>query len=127
MHELSVCQGLFAQARQIARKNGASGIERIAVEIGPLSGVEPDLLARAFEIARIEAGYPQAVLDIEVPPLVVDCPECGTQSEVGPSDLSCRTCGNWRVKVISGTEMILKSIDLSVDMPDGAPADATIN
>ena len=48
MHELSVCQGLLDQVTGIARQHQATGVARIRLRIGPLSGVEPQLLQQAF-------------------------------------------------------------------------------
>ena len=42
-------------------------IERIVLEVGPLSGVEPALLARAFEVARAGSCAAGAALSIETP------------------------------------------------------------
>ena len=47
MHELSVCQALVRQLRDIAREQHAVRITRVIVQIGPLSGVEPELLRHA--------------------------------------------------------------------------------
>ena len=52
MHELSVCQGLLDQVAGIARQNQATGVKLIRLRIGPLSGVEPQLLEQAFPLAR---------------------------------------------------------------------------
>ena len=126
MHELSVCQSILSQAGRIARENGAERIERVVVQIGPLSGVEPSLLERAFEIARADAGQETAVLDIETPPVTIRCTACGAECEVTPNELACRQCGEWRVQLLTGSEMILKSVELA--MPDeAAPAGALLN
>ena len=50
MHELSVCQALVEQAERIARERQARVI-RLMLTIGPLSGVESELLRRAFPLA----------------------------------------------------------------------------
>ena len=44
MHELSVCQGLIRQVERIAAENDAHAVSRVVLKVGPLSGVEPDLL-----------------------------------------------------------------------------------
>lgn len=123
MHELNICRSLLSQASDIAHENGANWIGRLTVQIGPLGGVEAALLARAFEIARHEAGQDAAILEIEVLPLVVHCTRCGHECEVEANDLSCRECGDWKVRVVSGAEMILKSVELDLP-PDTAAMQA---
>ncbi|HHJ13648.1 MAG TPA: hydrogenase maturation nickel metallochaperone HypA, partial [Gammaproteobacteria bacterium] len=51
MHELSVCQALIDQLRGIATGHRAHRIARVRLVLGPLSGVEPDLLQRAWPLA----------------------------------------------------------------------------
>lgn len=121
MHELAICQSLVDQARQVAAAHDAGGIERIVVRIGPLSGVEAPLLQAAFDIARQGAGLADAVLVIETSPLLVRCRTCGVESGVRVNALLCGACGDWRVDVISGDEMILKSLVLQ-DVAEPAKA-----
>ena len=64
MHELSVCQGLMRQVQQIAEETGRRSVDLIRLRVGGLSGVEPSLLAHAFEIAR--AGTVAADAELEM-------------------------------------------------------------
>ena len=84
MHELAVCQGLLSQVDRIAREHEARRVDRIVLSIGPLSGVEPPLLDRAFEIARMGTVAQDAVLEIQTGPVVVECRTCGS-SGVSPN------------------------------------------
>ena len=52
MHELSVCQALVDQLEALGKEQQAVRVVKLLVGIGPLSGVEPPLLERAFEIFR---------------------------------------------------------------------------
>ena len=49
MHEHSLVRSLLDQVEQLRRENGAVSVDVVTVEIGPLSGVEPDLIHSAFE------------------------------------------------------------------------------
>ena len=51
MHELSICQALLDQVENVARDHGARRVSRVALRIGALSGIEPELLEHAF-VAR---------------------------------------------------------------------------
>ena len=112
MHELSICQSLLDQARAITKQHQGAGIERVIVLIGPLSGVEAPLLLQAFSIARSAAGFPETELEIEISPLRVRCRLCGEESEARNNALLCGACQSWQVDLISGDEMILKSLVL---------------
>lgn len=49
MHEYSIVQALIEQCEGLAAQHQATVIERIEVSLGRYSGVEPYLLATAFE------------------------------------------------------------------------------
>jgi hydrogenase nickel incorporation protein HypA/HybF len=112
MHELSICQGLMKQVQQIAAENNARAVELIRLRVGGLSGVEPDLLEHAFEIAREGTIASEAVLEIESGPVVVKCQECGASSAVAVNRLVCQYCGDWRVNVTEGEELLLLSLEI---------------
>lgn len=111
MHELAVCQGLMTQVEQLAQENGANSVERIFLSVGALSGVEPPLLERAFEIARMGTVAESAELDIETGPIIVECSECGASTEARVNRLLCSSCQNWRVKLKAGDELTLLRLE----------------
>jgi hydrogenase nickel incorporation protein HypA/HybF len=113
MHELSICLGLMTKVEQVALDNGATAVETIFLSVGPLSGIEPSLLKRAFEIARLGTIAESAELDIQTGAIIVECSECGASSEVLLYHLVCGSCGNWRVRVTQGEELLLTSLELS--------------
>lgn len=112
MHELSICQGLLRQVEQIAKDNDARAVERIILRVGALSGVEPPLLERAFEIARMGTVAEEAELEIEEGPVVVQCQVCGGSSVVPVNRLLCTYCGEWKVNVTQGEELLLLSLEI---------------
>jgi len=112
VHELSVCQGLLHQVEQITAENEAKAVDRILLRVGGLSGVEPPLLQRAFEIARMGTVAEAAELEIEEGPVVVKCRACGGSSAVPVNRLVCSYCGDWKVLVTEGEELMLLSLEL---------------
>ena len=121
MHEMSICQGLINQVERIAREKGASRVESIVLSIGPLSGVEPELLNRAFEIACAETVAENSVLEIETGPVVVECRKCGASGAAEVNRLLCPSCGDWQVNLVQGDEMLLLRLELSgITAPDPA-------
>jgi hydrogenase nickel incorporation protein HypA/HybF len=111
MHELSVCQALVEQADAISRQHQGRVI-RLLLLIGPLSGVESELLQRAFPLASAGTGCEGATLEIEGAPVSVYCPDCKVTSPATANKLICPECGNWRTRLESGDEMILQSVEL---------------
>jgi hydrogenase nickel incorporation protein HypA/HybF len=123
MHELAVCQALLRQVSDIAADRGAAAVEQIIVSIGPLSGVEPALLASAFTVARLGTVAAGADLLLDTGPVVVECHKCGQRSEVQANRLLCGQCGGWQVMVREGEELLLVRVNLS--MPDAGVVKAT--
>ena len=109
MHEASLIKSLLEQAAAIAARHGGQ-LAEIAVEVGPLSGVEPELLASEFERlapARIGTGV---CLRIESVALRATCDECGGDFEIFNFHFVCRQCGSRTVQITQGDGLILKHV-----------------
>jgi hydrogenase nickel incorporation protein HypA/HybF len=113
MHELSICQALLAQVKEIAQTHGATGVTQIIVAVGPLSGVEPSQLVEAFQWARAGSCAAQAELTFEQTVVRVRCIECGAESACPANCLLCGECRGFRTQVISGDELRLLRVELS--------------
>ena len=55
MHEASLVESLLEQVQTLVSEHGGGDVEVVEVEIGPLSGVEPELVDLAFQ--RLASGY----------------------------------------------------------------------
>jgi hydrogenase nickel incorporation protein HypA/HybF len=112
MHELSICQSLLIQVAQLAKDHQAQQVAQIVVQIGPLSGIVPELLAQAFTIARADTVAHSAELILEILPVRVRCLLCGAETQVVDANrLICAHCGDWQTQLISGDEMLLTKIE----------------
>jgi len=129
MHELAICQSLINQLEAIAADRDAQSISLIVVGIGPLSGVEAQLLKNAYPIASVGTVADKAEIVIEQLPIKVKCNECGQESDAAPNKLVCKQCGNWRTTLISGDELLLLSVELekaeTENLQQGAGSTAT--
>jgi hydrogenase nickel incorporation protein HypA/HybF len=105
---------LLAQLAEIAERHGASAVERVTIEVGPLSGIEPELLARAFTILRGGGCAAQALLSIESTTVSISCLGCGAGSAAEPNRLVCAICGSFRTRIIAGDELRLRHLELRV-------------
>lgn len=120
MHELSVCLALMQQVERIAREHEAESVDRIMLQVGPLSGVEAPLLERAWPLASTGTIAQKAQLVIETAPVRVRCTQCDAVSKVAPNRLLCSACGDFRTRLISGDEMLLVNLELSKAQPANA-------
>ncbi|MHB8622671.1 MAG: hydrogenase maturation nickel metallochaperone HypA/HybF [Sulfuricaulis sp.] len=113
MHELSVCQALIRELEDIARAHQAEAVKSVNLRIGPLSGVEPDLLTQAFPLAAAGTVAACSRLVIESQPIRVHCDRCGAETGAEPNKLICGACGDWHTRLLSGDEMLLASVELT--------------
>jgi hydrogenase nickel incorporation protein HypA/HybF len=112
MHELAVCQGLMTQVGRLAVREDAGRITCIRLGIGPLSGVEPRLLADAFPVAAAGSVAEGAELVVEVQPVRVQCLTCGAQTVASANRLLCGSCGDYRTRLLGGDELLLMSVEI---------------
>jgi hydrogenase nickel incorporation protein HypA/HybF len=103
---------MLIQVAALAAGRGASVVERITIEVGPLSGVEPTLLANAFAVLRAGGCAAQATLVIESTPINISCLTCGGQSQTIPNRLVCALCGGFRARIVTGDELRLRRVEL---------------
>jgi hydrogenase nickel incorporation protein HypA/HybF len=119
MHELSVMGDLRDRVEEIARAHHARRVARVAVEVGALSNVVPDLLREAF-LAFREADplLADASLEIRSLPIRVRCRACKAESVPAGYRIRCEACGGVGVEVIQGEELLLRDVELEVE-PEG--------
>ena len=121
MHELAVCQALMDQVAGVAAREAARRVTAVTLQIGDLSGVEPQLLQDAWPIASAGSLAAGARLHIETVPLRVRCLACGGETDALPNRLVCGECGSFRTTLVSGEELLLKSVELErADTGDAA-------
>jgi hydrogenase nickel incorporation protein HypA/HybF len=112
MHELAICESVLRQVLALAEAHNAGRVGRICLTIGPLAWVEPHLLLHAFPLVAAGTLCAAAAVEIESAAVRVECDLCGASSGAEPNRLLCAACGNWRVKLVSGDEMLLRRVEL---------------
>lgn len=110
MHEYSIVQALLDRVAAEARAHEAILVHRVRVQIGDASGVESDLLATAFELAR--AGTLCENAELEIVPVAARwiCPGCGIEIAVGEI-LRCVACER-PAHLQQGDEIVLERIEM---------------
>ncbi len=117
MHELALCHALMRQLDEIVRQQEAARITKVVLRIGPLAGVEPELLRHAYPLASAGSAAAEAELIMQPMPIRVHCTQCGAESEAEINRLLCGECGGYHTQVISGDEMLLASVELEKGEP----------
>src|SRR5271166_6967264 len=111
MHELTICQALISQVEGIAGPRKA-WVRRVRVGIGPLSGVEPQLLLTAYPLACAGTRAEGSHLAIERTDVRVRCRSCGAETIAAANRLLCGSCGDWHTDLLAGDELLLLRVEL---------------
>jgi hydrogenase nickel incorporation protein HypA/HybF len=112
MHELSIAMSLLDALEEEAERRNARVIAA-HVRLGPLSGVVKEALVSAFEMARQSTLMANCQLVIEDVPIVVFCPMCDAERPpVSMQEMRCSFCGTPTPRVITGSEMELKALEI---------------
>lgn len=112
MHEMSIAEGVLQLIEDAAEREGFKAVKTIWVEIGGLSGVEPEALAFCFDAVTRGSLAEGAALEIVQVPGRGLCHECGKETELEAVYDACRHCGAMPVDVIGGTEMRVKELEV---------------
>jgi hydrogenase nickel incorporation protein HypA/HybF len=111
MHEVSICEHLFALLEQEAARHGVKRIIRLRVEIGRLFCLEPEALRFAFDTMVPGTIAEAAELQIDQPPIRATCKDCGTGIELESRFAPCTRCGSARLEFYRGQEMRLLEME----------------
>jgi len=118
MHELSIALSLVELASEEAQKAGASKVEKLHIRVGTLSGVVPDALRFAFDIATQHTLLENAELVIEEVPVRIFCATCNAEQELPPSlVLKCPVCQTLSGDIRQGKELELVTLTLLTEQP----------
>lgn len=110
MHELSITQGIIEICLQHAASRHITSVE---VEIGVLSGVDPEAVAFCFEASTRETPMHGARLRISEVPATGSCQECGHDFRLLSLYDACPQCSSYRVTVMTGDEMRVREIEVA--------------
>lgn len=113
MHEYSIIQSLASRVEDEVRARGALSVHRVRVALGELSGVDPELLASAWEIFRTATATCGGA-SLEIRPVAARwaCPGCGRPIASGEI-LRCPDCHR-PARLDAGDEILLEQIEMEV-------------
>lgn len=112
MHEVSLMEQALDLALDCARQNKATQIRSLTLTVGEQSGVVPEALRFAFEIAAAETMAQNAELIIRSAPVVCHCQPCDQSFQPESWVYRCPHCGALSSEVISGKELELTSMEI---------------
>ena len=112
MHEMSLAEGMLQLVEEGARRNAASGVKAVWLEIGALSQVEVDSLRFCFDAVTRGSLAEGARLEIVTKPGLAWCMPCGTQVPIARRGDACPQCGSHQLQVTGGERMRVLDIEI---------------
>jgi hydrogenase nickel incorporation protein HypA/HybF len=113
MHELSITQSILEIALRHGEKAQARKITGLHLIIGQLSSVVDDSVQFYWDMIAKDTLADGAKLYFKRIPAFLECLECGQTYHLESNQLSgCPACESFNVKVISGKEFRLESIEI---------------
>ena len=112
MHEMAIAEGIVDVALDTLKANEGTIIHAIQVQIGVLSGVEPDALHFCFDAVTQGTPAQGAKLDIETIPMKGRCLDCHQEFSMEQYLHVCPHCESCAVEELQGRELRVASIDM---------------
>lgn len=112
MHEMALAESVIRIVEETARKNAATAVRTVRLEIGRLSHVEPDALRFAFDVVKRNGPAHGARLEIHATEGSAWCMKCCDTVPLARFGDACPRCGSYQLQVAAGDEMRVKEIEI---------------
>jgi hydrogenase nickel incorporation protein HypA/HybF len=112
MHEFSIAVSIINIVENNALKNNAKEIISVDIEVGEVSGVDPDALALALESAVTDTKLEKSIINLITIASLAKCLKCS--HEFKPDDIfsPCPFCGDYQHEIMKGKELNVRSINI---------------
>lgn len=112
MHEMSLCEGVLQILEDNAKSQGFRRVITVWLEIGGLSGVEPEAMKFCFDAVSRGTLADHARLEIVETPGQAWCMLCSKNVQVKQRFDECPECGSYQLQVVGGDEMRIKELEV---------------
>jgi len=112
MHEMSLCESVLAIIDRMAQQQGFRRVTVVWLEIGALSGVEPEALRFCFDAVTQGSLAEGARLEIIDAPGEAWCGACERNVTVNQWYDACPCCGRHPLSFVSGDQMRVKELEV---------------
>lgn len=112
MHEMSLAQSALEIIEQHARQGGFARVKTVWLEIGQLSGVEPEAMRFCFDAVTRGSVAEGAALEIVATPGAAWCATCSETVALTELYGACPGCGAYELQPTAGTELRVKELEV---------------
>ena len=112
MHELSITENILKIALEYAEHNQATRVTDLYLVIGKLSSVVDDSVQFYWDMIAENTVCAGSKLHFERVPAQLLCNNCSVEYTLSSDLTPCPSCQSLNVKVISGDQFLLDSIEI---------------
>ncbi len=109
---MSLAEGVLQLVEDTARREQASRVKLVVLEIGRMSSVQPEALRFCFDAVTRGSIADGAQLEIVDVPGSGWCMVCAASVPMQERYGACPNCGSHQVQPTAGTEMRVKEIEI---------------
>ena len=113
MHEMAICESIRETLEAQSAAHNFTRIKRVCLEIGPLSGVEPEALRFSFDVVMKGSLADGAQLEIIAPTAEAWCMNCAETVPIEQRFDACGKCGSHHLQVTAGEELRIKELEVN--------------
>lgn len=113
MHELGIAVQIVESAIS-SIPSGLAGqpVQRLLLDIGRMAGITVPSLRFCLEAVSRGTVMETAEVVINEVPVTLECISCLAIWTIQEPDFLCKKCGSGDIKMLSGREMIIRSIEI---------------
>ena len=112
MHEMSICESVLEHIEAICKRENATKVKKVILEIGCFAGVENDALHFCFDAISNGTIAEDATLEIMDQCGSATCFECSENFETNDRLSLCPKCGSGRIMVNGGDALRIKNLEV---------------
>jgi hydrogenase nickel incorporation protein HypA/HybF len=112
MHEMSLCENIREIIQEQATADGFTRVNRVWLEVGPLSCVEPDALRFGFDVVMRGSVAEGATLEIATPAALARCLTCARTAPVQQRYDPCPQCGAGPMEIMQGDALKISKLEV---------------
>jgi len=105
MHELSIACEIIEIVLKEKESRALGRITEVGIDVGALSGIDPEALAFGFEAATLDTPLAEARLQVKSILASGVCNHCGKSFEAGEFVFACPHCGSSDLKITGGEKL----------------------
>lgn len=110
---MSLAEGVLQLIEDAAREQNFAKVTTVWLEIGQLSGVEPEAMKFCFDAVVRDSIADGANLEIIALPGTGWCMGCSMTVPMAEVFGECPQCGGYQLQVTGGTEMRVKELEVA--------------